>query len=573
MTMKTPKRTQVIRYALPLAMFALALAMVPVRSAFAAATITIINNDGAGEGFNDPTPAAPIGGNSGTTVGQQRLIVFQTAANVWGSILTSPVVIRVRSNFDPLTCTATGAVLGSAGPISADIDFPGAPVSSTWYVAALADKLSGTNRDPANDDISARFNSNLGQANCLTGRFWYYGLDGNEGNNVDLLPVILHELGHGLGFLTLANSSSGALFNGSPDAFLRFLFDNSTGLHWSEMTNSQRAASAINTGHLVWDGPAVTFKAPLVLAKNPEMIVNAPASIAGTYTIGTATFGGALTAGGLSGNVVLVDDGLAPNSDACSALINGGAVSGKIALLDRGVCGFSMKAKFAQDAGAIAVIIANNVAGGPPGLGGTDPSVVIPVVSVSLADGNTLKAHLAESENVTLRLNPTQLAGADAAHRMRMYDPNPIQPGSSVSHWDVSATPNLLMEPAINPDLTASVDLTREAFEDIGWFAHTTAVGDPLPLAARLVGNTPNPFHASTSIEFAIARDENTDLAIYDLNGRMVKRLVQSRLAAGTHTIAWDGTDGNGRAMAPGVYLYRLRAGTLQQSRHMALVR
>jgi hypothetical protein len=54
-----------------------------------------------------------------------------------------------------------------------------------------------------------------------------------------------------------------------------------------------------------------------------------------------------------------------------------------------------------------------------------------------------------------------------------LYTPNPFQPGSSVSHWDTSANRNLLMEPAINADLTQSVrppqDLTLPLFKDIGW--------------------------------------------------------------------------------------------------------
>ena len=48
------------------------------------ATITIVNKDPVGVGFNDPTPAAPVGGNAGTTLGQQRLNVFQAAAAIWG---------------------------------------------------------------------------------------------------------------------------------------------------------------------------------------------------------------------------------------------------------------------------------------------------------------------------------------------------------------------------------------------------------------------------------------------------------------------------------------------------------
>src|SRR5262245_31900077 len=86
-------------------------------ASFGAATITILNNDAAGEGFNDPTAAAPVGGNTGTTLGQQRLNAFQAAANIWGATITSSVTIVIRANFDPLTCTATSATLGSAGSL------------------------------------------------------------------------------------------------------------------------------------------------------------------------------------------------------------------------------------------------------------------------------------------------------------------------------------------------------------------------------------------------------------------------------------------------------------------------
>ena len=85
-------------------------------TARATAMITVVNLDGPDEGFNDPTMAAPVGGNPGTTIGQQRLIAFQHAANIWVSLITSPVEIRVEAKFDPLSCSTNSAVLGSAGP-------------------------------------------------------------------------------------------------------------------------------------------------------------------------------------------------------------------------------------------------------------------------------------------------------------------------------------------------------------------------------------------------------------------------------------------------------------------------
>jgi len=158
-----------------------------------AATITIVNVDGAGEGFNDPTAVAPVGGNPGITLGQQRLNVFQYGADIWGSILPGTVTIRVQAKFDPITipaCTATSGVLGSAGPINLYRDFAGAPVAGTWYNVAEANQLAGFDLSASNDDIDATFNSDVDDAICLGTANWYYGYDSNAGTHIELLPVV-----------------------------------------------------------------------------------------------------------------------------------------------------------------------------------------------------------------------------------------------------------------------------------------------------------------------------------------------------------------------------------------------
>src|SRR5689334_7026426 len=128
------------------------------------ATITIVNMDGPNEGFNDTTTVAPVGGNPGTTVGQQRLNVFDKAAQIWDAIVQSPVEIRIQASFDPLFCNASSAVLGSAGPNTVESDFAGATFPGTWYVTAEANRLTGSDLEPGTDDITAQFNSSIGQA-------------------------------------------------------------------------------------------------------------------------------------------------------------------------------------------------------------------------------------------------------------------------------------------------------------------------------------------------------------------------------------------------------------------------
>jgi len=446
------------------------------------ATIVIINNNAAGVGFNDPTPAAPVGGNPGTTVGQQRLFVFQYAANIWGALLPSTVQIDVVAQFAAQTCTATSAVLGSAGPASISRDFPGAPFPAHWYHAAEANRLAGFDQVPAPSvspppqDINATFNSALnGSATCLGGTGWYYGVDGNEGANIELLPVVLHELGHGLGFSTSTSGSTGN-YNGGvyPTIFDKFLYDAATGQHWDNGTTpAQRAASAISCGGLRWDGPSVVSQVG-ILGPRPNLHINAP--VPGDMQVGEAAFGNPLSAGAVTGPVTLVNDGVAaPDlNDACEPLAPG-SLTGQIALVNRGTCGFIVKVKNCQDAGAIAVIVADNAAGCPPaGLGGADPTITIPSVRVTLPDGNALK--LMVGLNVTLSVDNSVKAGADAAGRFLMYSPVPFASGSSVSHFDVSATPNLLMEPAINNNLSSSVDVTLNQMADIGWIDAATPI-------------------------------------------------------------------------------------------------
>ncbi len=451
-----------------------------------AVTITIVNKDvnpttgqcdaTYNKGLCDPTAATPVGGNPGTTIGAQRMNVFNEAARIWGQVLPGSVEIKVDASFTsdaPMVCSETSATLGGTNPTYFEAQFAGAPEFDLWYVVAQANELTGYDLEPTVSEMEAVFNSKLGQSGCLTGTYFYYGFDTNTpSGDINFLTVALHEFAHGLGFYSAVDDSTGAMLGNRGDIFSKHMLDTTAGKTWTQMaSDGERQASAINTGHLVWAGASANAAGANYLGL-PYVLVTAPPAVAGKLTVGTASFGAPLTSPGVSGTLVAAldpsDAAGTLTTDACSALTNASAVSGKIALVDRGTCNFTAKAKNVQTAGGIGVIIVNNVAGAPPLMGGTDPTITIPVVSVSLSDGTNLRANLPAT--VTIGIDHSVRAGMSLSGQLLLYAPNPDEPGSTGSHFDTTAYPNLLMEPNINGNLPIGVDITPELFRDIGWF-------------------------------------------------------------------------------------------------------
>ena len=129
-------------------------------------------------------------GNGWTTEAQTA---FEYAVSIWETQIKSDVIIVVDADFSSL---GTG-ILGGAGTTTIHRDFSGAPVTETWYAAALANALSGVDQNGSTAEISASFNNNIN----ISGLDWYYGIDGNTpSNRIDFASVVLHEIGHGLGF-------------------------------------------------------------------------------------------------------------------------------------------------------------------------------------------------------------------------------------------------------------------------------------------------------------------------------------------------------------------------------------
>ena len=293
-----------------------------------------ISLDGVGEGTNSTAaPLLPAPGNAPATLGEQRTNLLFQAGLVWSNVLDSELTFKASVDFKPLDCVAPtpgvsgSAVLGSAGSTTVH----GLSINSgptTLYNQALTNKLLGYDINEGEPDIRVSINSVI-DTGCLgpSTRF-YYGIDNLQpAGTINLFLVMLHELGHGLGFSSFTNAQTGEFLAGFPDVWADFLFDRTVNKTWLTMTDLERQASAINNNNLLWDGES-TRNASSFLTSGRE------------------------------------------------------AVTG----------------------------------------------------------------------------------------RVEMYTPSTFELGSSVSHFNTRATPNLLMEPILTPGLPLDLDLTRQAMRDIGWF-------------------------------------------------------------------------------------------------------
>ena len=177
---------------------------------------------------------------------------FQSAVNVWKARVSSSVPITVRATFTDLG----PGVLGSAGPSRIYRNFRGAPKRDTWYVDAIANKRRGTNihRSP---DIIANFNKGF--------RGWYFGTDGRPpARKYDFKTVVLHELGHGLGFLgagTVNRSRGSVQFkvggNPSPVSYDRFTENRAGRKLLGFPNNSTQLGNQLRSRNVFFDSPRV----------------------------------------------------------------------------------------------------------------------------------------------------------------------------------------------------------------------------------------------------------------------------------------------------------------------------
>ena len=178
---------------------------------------------------------------------------FQAAIDIWSSQLSATVPITVNAQF---RSDLGQNVLGSAGATEYWRNFPGAPVRNTFYPVTLGSALAGRDLNTSNG-----VNEPMIDANFSSVANWYFGTDGETPpDKTDFESVVLHEVGHGLGFAGSAEVKGGDATIGlggssAPVVYDRFVVDGNGNQPYLLAGNSALLLSIYTSNNLYWNGP------------------------------------------------------------------------------------------------------------------------------------------------------------------------------------------------------------------------------------------------------------------------------------------------------------------------------
>jgi hypothetical protein len=199
-----------------------------------------------------PAGGEDLWGESCSNFPEEAKAAFEAAAKIWGNILRSSVPITIRACWADLGDSGT---LGYSGAAPLHRNFSKAPQADTWYDAALANALAGSDLNTKYVDMHITYNRNFA---------WYYGTDGQTATSqYDLMTVVLHEIAHGLNFSGSMDYEEGRGYWGYsddlkplvPNIYDRFVRDG-FGKNLTDYSNGSFAlGSALTSGNLWFHGP------------------------------------------------------------------------------------------------------------------------------------------------------------------------------------------------------------------------------------------------------------------------------------------------------------------------------
>jgi Zn-dependent metalloprotease len=350
-----------------------------------------------------------VDAQTGKIIDRWSAIADGMIREVYSGTFAAPALVWQEGDAFPFT-----------GVFSEDINnliYGGAEVYNTFSSAFSRDSYDAAGailRTVNNDPTIACPNAN------------WNGITTNYCNGVTSDDVVAHEWGH-----AYTEYTHGLIYAWQPGALNESYSD-----IWGEVVDLLNGRGT--------DAPGGSRALGICSAYSPartELVIQPPSPVAGSYASQAAAFGPPLTSAGVTGTVVLADNG-SGGTLGCTAsggISNTVAISGNVALIDRGICTFAEKVKNAQNAGAIAVIIANNAASGLPGMGGSDATIVIPSLGVTKGAGDAIKANSPLSATLRSKSGTT-----DNSYRWLMGEDSSAFGGAIRDMWE----PNCYGDPS-----------------------------------------------------------------------------------------------------------------------------
>lgn len=458
-----------------------------------AAVVTVVDGlPGNPNGLSGITAAEPSLSNPGITLGAQRWFALQAAANRWGSILRSDVETRIAVSPDARVTARPRSTVANMAEVTPILLWPARAGGGYDFPIALANAISGRDLTPGEAHIAATFqdgsySAQLGEGGLMNNALYAWG----EG------------FGYGMG--PTFDYTVAAFRTGIPYVTSAFAYASREGVLIDSIDHSALLADALR-GDLLWSGTYGTlsyFDTQTERASQLEIVSPTGVLEFSDFDIVAANFGTPISADpGLRASVAIASNGPGGSfSDGCTPLTNGRLVSGRIAVIDRGDCTFHDKARNAQNAGAVGVLLVNNRADGlaVPSSPATADEITIPVVMTTQAQGEALKARLRSGVDFNLRLmrNEYALSG------MHPY-----------TYPRINSSLQFLVTPAYEASSTRPINpVFLGVLRDIGWQVNDLASVNRDPSISNL--RVIRVDAAERSVRFDIADpDENNVLFI-----------------------------------------------------------
>jgi hypothetical protein len=374
----------------------------------------------------------------------------------------------------------------------------------------------------------------------------------------------------------VANGTPGVgVWGGTPTRVVSMFYE---WLNVNAASSTDAARNDILDRTLIWliggDHPDATVVSP----NGGETFVSSPVSISWTSATDVAT-GRDLAStrleysddGGSSWSLITSSPGSSPYSWNVSALPTGSRYQVRVVVTDDGtpaLCGvdasnadFTIAIPGNEDLGPL--VVAGSPGISPNPIVRPDPATLTATVTDALTGGsNVVAAEWSAGVAPAAAGSGTAMSGSFGAVEVNVsaaIDSNDIPPGAT-SLWVRGRDAAGNWGPAAELPVQVNGDATGVALDS------------PVTSFA-MAQNFPNPFALDTRIAFALPQSAAVDLRVYNVQGRLVKTLVNEKVGAGRHSVNWDGTDESGRSVSSGIYFYRIVTEGDRAERKMVLLK